>query len=401
MMKEIKPLEAVKSKIWMMFDTLRVEQSITSDFDYHLVLFLLSAYKDNLISIDLLNENQRLKERLIEQLRNSNNEFYEQYAPIIQSFEPSIQKLSENGLKHLFSVLIEINKQVLTENFPNIFDSVLYRISQSQGRYSGEFIQPVELTRFMCGLADLKKDTKVFNPFAGSASFGVYLPQGYNYFGQELNHKTWALGTLRLMAYSRLDQSNYICDDSILHWPDPTEKFDLIISNPPFGIRLGNQYNGEKSSYRNVEHLLIDKGLQSLNEEGKLVVLLPKSFLFRGMSEQSLREYLVQEDLIDTIIELPSGILSNIGISLNIVVLSKRKKTPGKVRFVDARKFIITKDSRDKVLNDKKLLDYLVGTQNNDIYKIQNLVNEPTIEYNSKENDDTDIERLVDIKQIK
>ena len=154
--EEIMPLEAVKSKIWMMFDILRSE-NISSD-DYHVVLFLLSAYKDNLVTIDIVNDNHHIKERLNERLRNSNYEYYEQYAPIIQSFEPSIQRLSENGIRHLFSVLIQIDKQVLSENFPDVFDSVLYRISQSQGRYAGEFIQPVELTRFMCGLADLKKD---------------------------------------------------------------------------------------------------------------------------------------------------------------------------------------------------------------------------------------------------
>ncbi|HRR24126.1 MAG TPA: hypothetical protein P5053_06920, partial [Bacteroidia bacterium] len=71
-----------------MFDVLRSE-NISSD-DYHVVLFLLSAYKDDLISIDLVNENHDLKERLIERLRNSNSELDNQYAPIFQGFKPSI-----------------------------------------------------------------------------------------------------------------------------------------------------------------------------------------------------------------------------------------------------------------------------------------------------------------------
>lgn len=362
--EEIMPLEAVKSKIWMMFDILRSE-NISSD-DYHVVLFLLSAYKDNLISIDLINENQHLKERLIERMRNSNNEFYEQYAPIIQSFEPSIQRLSENGLKHLFSVLIEINKQVLTENFPDVFDSVLYRISQSQGRYAGEFIQPVELTRFMCGLADLKKDAKVFNPFAGLASFGVYLDQGQDYFGQELNQKTWALGALRLMAYERPGSSKYVCDDSILHWPHESEKFDMILSNPPFGMRLGHHYRDIEANIRTIEQFLIEKGVQSLKQNGKLIALLPQGFLFRGMQEQRLREHLVEEDLIDTIISLPGGLLLNTGIPLIILVLGKNKKLPGRVKFVDASKFVIAKGPREKVLNDYSLNSFINSDKQDD-----------------------------------
>lgn len=370
--EEIMPLEAVKSKIWMMFDILRSE-NISSD-DYHVVLFLLSAYKDNLVTIDIVNDNHHIKERLNERLRNSNYEYYEQYAPIIQSFEPSIQRLSENGIRHLFSVLIQIDKQVLSENFPDVFDSVLYRISQSQGRYAGEFIQPVELTRFMCGLADLKKDTKVFNPFAGLASFGVYLDQGQHYFGQELNQKTWALGALRLLAYERPGSLRYVCDDSILHWPQESEKFDLILSNPPFGMRLGNQYRDIirhhyrdiEPNIRTIEQFLIEKGVQSLKQKGKLIALLPQGFLFRGMQEQRLREHLVEEDLIDTIISLPGGLLLNTGIPLIILVLDRNKKLPGRVKFVDAKNFVIAKGPREKVLNDYSLNSFIHSDKEDD-----------------------------------
>lgn len=370
--EEIMPLEAVKSKIWMMFDILRSE-NISSD-DYHVVLFLLSAYKDNLVTIDIVNDNHHIKERLNERLRNSNYEYYEQYAPIIQSFEPSIQRLSENGIRHLFSVLIQIDKQVLSENFPDVFDSVLYRISQSQGRYAGEFIQPVELTRFMCGLADLKKDAKVFNPFAGLASFGVYLDQGQHYFGQELNQKTWALGALRLLAYERPGSLRYVCDDSILHWPQESEKFDLILSNPPFGMRLGNQYRDIirhhyrdiEPNIRTIEQFLIEKGVQSLKQKGKLIALLPQGFLFRGMQEQRLREHLVEEDLIDTIISLPGGLLLNTGIPLIILVLDRNKKLPGRVKFVDAKNFVIAKGPREKVLNDYSLNSFIHSDKEDD-----------------------------------
>jgi type I restriction enzyme M protein len=367
--EEVLPLEAVKSKIWMTFDILRSE-NISSD-DYHVVLFLLSAYKDGLISSDSVDGKKHLNEIFFELLRNTENKLYEQYAPIIQSFEPSIQRLSENGVRHIFSILVNINKQVLTEFFSDVFDSVLYRISQSQGRYAGEFIQPVELTRFMCGLADLKKDAKVFNPFAGLASFGVYLDQGQNYFGQELNQKTWALGALRLMAYERPGSSKYVCDDSILHWPDDSEKFDLILSNPPFGMRLDHHYRAIESNIRTIEQFLIEKGIQSLNQHGKLIALLPQGFLFRGMQEQRLREHLVEEDLIDTIISLPSGLILNTGIPLIILVLDRNKKLPGRVKFVDAKKLVINKGQREKDLNEYSLNSFIHSDkEHNNVVKI-------------------------------
>jgi type I restriction enzyme M protein len=367
--EEISPLEAVKTKIGMMFDILRSE-NISSN-DYHVVLFLLSAYKDNQISIDLVNEEHHLSSRLIQSLRSSyNKEISNQYAPIIQSFEPSLRRLSEIGIKDLFSVLIEINRQVLAENFSDVFDSVLYRISQSQGRYAGEFIQPVELTRFMCGLADLRKDAKVFNPFAGLASFGVHLDQVKDYFGQELHQKTWALGALRLMACKRQGSSRYVCDDSILHWPDHSEKFDLILSSPPFGMRLGHHNVDIEPSIRTIEQFLIEKGVQSLKQNGKLIALLPHGFLFRGMQEKRLREHLVDEDLIDSIISLPGGLLLNTGIPLIILVIDKNKKLPGRVKFVDAKNFVIAKGPREKVLIDFTLNIFIQSDNDNDDLKI-------------------------------
>src|SRR5690606_22096294 len=245
-----------------------------------------------------------------------------------------------------------LEEEILRNNFAGIIDNVIYRISQSQGRYAGEFIQPLELTRFMCGLADLKKDAKVFNPFAGLASFAVYVNQGHHYFGQELNQKAWALGALRMMAYERLNNSRYVCDDSILHWPAQSEKFDLILSTPPFGMRLGHQYRDIEPDLRTIEQFLFEKGVQSLKQNGKLIALLPQGFLFRGMQEQRLREYLVEKDLIDTIISLPGGLLLNTGIPLIILVLAKAKELPGRVKFVDAKKFVIEKGPREKVLND-------------------------------------------------
>jgi type I restriction enzyme M protein len=367
MMKEFKtedimPLEAVKSKIWMMFDILRSE-NISSD-DYHLVLFLLSAYKDNLFSLDLVNENHQIKERLIERLRNPENELHRHYAPILESFEPSIQRLSEEGLKNLLSVLVEINERVLTENYRDIFDSVLYRISQSQGRYAGEFIQPVELTRFICGLADLKKDAKIFNPFAGLASFGVYLDHGQDYFGQELNRQTWALGALRLMAYERPGCSRYVCDDSILHWPAESEKFDLILSHAPFGVHIGPQYRNIEPDFRTIEDFLIEKGIQSLNQNGKLIAILPQGFLYKGgKREERLRRSLVDNDLLDTIISLPGGLLFNTGISLIVLVINKNKERPGKVRFIIADKFIEKRNPREKILNDDALNSLIHGSK--------------------------------------
>ncbi len=367
-MKEFKVEEQLllDKAIWKLSDILRSESGFSSTNDYYVVLFLLSAYKDGLLSDQLFDGHEKLIERLINQLDVSKSDFSIQYFHIAHSFEPLIQRLSKDGLRDIFNVLFSINRQVLTENFPDMFDSVLYRISQSQGGYAGQFIQPLELTRFICTLADLKKDAKVFNPFSGLASFGVYLNPDQKYFGQELNRDTWALGALRLMAYGRQVSSNYVCADSISHWPSESQKFDLIISNPPFGLRINTQRGEIQSTNRTVEQFLIEKGIQSLSANGKLIALLPKGFLFKENYDQQLRKLLVDEDLLDTVISLPGGLLSNTGIPLIILVINKNKERTGKVRFIKADKFVDERSSRDKVLNDFALSSLILDFKEDD-----------------------------------
>jgi type I restriction enzyme M protein len=367
MMKEFKmvdilPVEALKANIWSMFDILRGERAASED--YHVLLFFLSAYKDRLFSTEVLSESNNLNEKLIRKLYTSDSKLSNQYLEILPLFEPILLRLSEVGTRRILSTLNELNISLLNENFPDIFDAVLFRIAKSQGKFGGEFIQPVELTRLICGLAELQPNSRIYNPFAGLASFGVYLDHGQNYFGQELNQTTWALGTLRLMAYQKYGTSSYVCEDSIAHWPADSEKFDLIVANPPYGLRLGNHYREIQSNFHTIEQFLLEKGMKYLNENGKLIALLPQSILFRGLHDYRVREFLVNEDLIDSIISLPGGLLLNTGIPLIIMVLNKSKKIPGKVRFVDAKRFIDSKSPKERVLNDYELNSFLHGSKN-------------------------------------
>src|SRR5690606_496509 len=100
----------------------------------------------------------------------------------------------------------------------------------------------------------------------------------------EINQNTWALGTLRIMAYERSHTYRYVCEDSILHWPK-SGTFDLIVANPPYGMRLGQRYQEIELSMSTIEQFLIERGVDSLNPKGKLIALLPQGILFRGSHE--------------------------------------------------------------------------------------------------------------------
>jgi type I restriction enzyme M protein len=103
-----------------------------------------------------------------------------------------------------------------------------------------------------------------------------------------------------------------IWGDSVKNWlPTDLNKMDLIISQPPLGYKLMDPIIGKFGQIRNAEQFLIEKGLQSLKAKGKLVLCLSNGFLFREGIEKSLRKYLVEEDLLETIVSFQKGLLLN------------------------------------------------------------------------------------------
>lgn len=367
------PVEVISFKIFGVFDAFRTNPKLNHLEDsVQIVLLFVSLYRDGVISEKTFTDNfsfSDLKTLILES--NLNIDTKDTYLLILDVLSNSLAKVFSQPLNYLNFHLFQIEKELLSENFSGIIDDVIYRISKSQGRYAGEFIQPLELSRLMCSLANLRINSKVFNPFAGLASFDVYLNKNQDFYGQELNNKTWAMGALRLMAYGKRVSSEYICENSILNWPKNENKFDLIISNPPYGVRFGNQYKDVEHEFKTIEHFLIKKGVHSLTEKGKLIALLPQGFLFRGMQEEKLRMFLIEEDLIDTIISLPGGLLLNTGIPLTILVINKSKDLKGKVKFVDATHFVTNVDSRLKVLDDNKLMDFIQSeVLNNSVIRI-------------------------------
>ncbi|MGW8124108.1 N-6 DNA methylase [Roseivirga echinicomitans] len=367
------PTKELLRQLWSTFDVLK-EQNISSS-EYDIILLLLSLYKDGYISNDTLLGD--IHDHLATIVKDSD----EQYLAIYKNFESSFKRLSPDGLRDLVGVICNINKAILLSDFAKIFDHVLYQISQSQGIYSGEFIQPIELTRLICSISKLDQVQTVFNPFAGLASFATYLGKDQYYFGQEKNSRTWALGYLRLKAFSRTDHSQFECGDSILDWPE-TAKFDLILSTPPFGIRLNKEYPDVKSDIHKVEHFLIEEGLKSLNDNGKLITIIPQGLLFSMRSvEQDLRKRLIEEDLVDTIIYLSGGLLQNNGMPLVVLVIDKDKKEPSKVRFIDAKSFVEVKGSRKKLLNDFDLIK-IIHSDYEDSEKVRVINNDQIREKN-------------------
>lgn len=354
MIKEIKleditPVADLKNKLWESLNLLR--GSVGAD-DFNFILFFLTLQRNGLLSEIELNYQDDLKNKLFKSILKLDGENSYNFKDIFRVFEPSISRVENDIIYELIRLFTSFNQIVLNEYFPDIFDDLLYKLARLKGKYGGESIQPLELSRFICMLAELPPDAKVYNPFAGLASFGVVFENGVGYFGQEQIATTWAIASLRIMAYGKENSTRLIHENSIRSWNPSAVRYDLIVATPPFGMRLPDNYSGKFGIIRTGEHFLIENGIKDLKPTGKLIAVLPQRFLFSSGSERNLRQFLVENDLLEMIISFPVGLFLNTGIPFAVIVINKHKKEHGFVRFIEAKEFVETISKSDRRLND-------------------------------------------------
>jgi len=330
--------------------------------EYHLLLFLLLLKRDGLIgdifsdiNNDFYSHGYDLQTDFKDRLKRKEG----WWTPIYHVYEPIVSKFDYFDYGELLNTVNSIEQTTLLSQFAKVFDELLYRLYYLQGRYSGEYIQPQELGSLVSQLVQLPENASIYNPFAGLASFGVF-PKSYGeYCGQEINLVTWAVGTLRLLAHSKNEKSLFLLGDSIRNWNPSGEKYDLVISNPPFGLRLSSDFKDQFHEFRTIEQFFLKRGIDDLKYNGKLVGVISQGFLFRLGPEERLRKFIVENDLLDTVVSFPRGVLVNTSIPITIIVVDKDKKSKGFVRFIDAKDYVINSTTRGKTIDADRILTLL------------------------------------------
>ena len=245
----------LKDKIWKLFDVLRGERLE----DYNIILLFIYLRSENIISEKLLKEND-LKASILNKLVNGDNSILNR---VYDVFITKINRLNQNSIERIIDILNSIDPGQLKKNISEIYDDTLESIMTSQGKMSGMFTQPNQLTNFINSYIGKTKGLRVYNPFAGVASFIKDYKDASSIHAQELNHEIWAIGQLRLMIHG--SSARYECDNSVANWPQK-QKFDLIVSNPPIGMQTGvrsylSESDKEKySNLKNCEEFILNKG---------------------------------------------------------------------------------------------------------------------------------------------
>tara|TARA_R110000851_G_scaffold256188_1_gene408603 strand:+ start:11711 stop:14170 length:2460 start_codon:yes stop_codon:yes gene_type:complete len=414
-MQKVESLDSIVNKIWDLSEHLRGQ--IKTD-DYHIILFLLALTKDKLITHTTAYSEPSFF-RHIENLTESTK-----YSQIYAVYSKSLEHIP---VGKIIDQLLDLDSKFLSENYPVIFDALIYKFISAKGRQSREFILPDEISQLMVDLADLSPKAKVYNPFAGLASFGVKLSNEQHYFGQELNSNTWALGTLRLLAQYDGKNHQLVQADSINDWNPAEEKFDCIISSPPFYVKNFKARSEVYGAINELDLYVLEKAVKDISDDGKTIILVHSAFFVRtGKTHDFLRKT-VENDLVEAIISFPTGVLSNTGIPISILIINKDKKEKGKICFVDAAPYLKI-NRQEKILKREDLLtDYYSHKGNvhikyisndsvalNDFNlsvgpylievgkakKLSNLLSPVSIEFYATE-EETNITKLVKVKDLK
>ena len=319
-----------------------------------------------------------------ENFYNYINGYSDEVKDIIKNFDlnKQIEKMSGNGI--LYQVIDTFNSEkanlhpsyVSNIEMGYIFEEIIRRFNELSNEEAGQHYTPREVIELMVNLIfedeeDLADSSKIKTVYDGACGTGGMLTASMEYakklnsssrmlcYGQELNAQTYAICKADMLIKGE-DSNNIRHGNTLSGDLFPGETFDYIIMNPPFGIEWKNEKAAvlkevEKGSdgrfpagtpaISDSQLLFLQNAVSKMKPEGsKIAIVHNGSALFKGdagSGESEIRRYVIENDLLDCIIQLPNDMFYNTGIATYIWILSNKKPghRVGKVQLINASEF--------------------------------------------------------------
>jgi len=257
--------------------------------------------------------------------------------------------------------------------FGDAYEFLMSMYASNAGKSGGEFYTPQEVSELLTKLAIIGKKSvnKVYDPACGSGSLLLKSAKilgkenvRNGFYGQEINLTTYNLCRINMFLHDiDYDKFDIACEDTLVspqHWDD--EPFEVIVSNPPYSIKWVGDDNailindpryspaGVLAPKSKADFAFIMHSLAWLATNGTASIVCFPGILYRGGAEQKIRKYLIDNNFVDCIIQLPDNLFFGTSIATCIMVLKKSKKDNSTL-FIDATKECV------KVTNNNKLTD--------------------------------------------
>ncbi len=274
--------------------------------------------------------------------------------------------------------------------FGDAYEFLMTMYASNAGKSGGEFFTPQEVGELLAKitLMDKKEVNKVYDPCCGSGGlllkFAKILGKDNikkGFYGQEINLTTYNLARINMFLHDiNYNKFNIARGDTLIdpkHWDD--EPFDAIVSNPPYSIKWAGKSNpllinderfspaGILAPKSKADLAFTMHMLSWLSTKGTAAIVEFPGVLYRSneKGEPGIRKYLVENNFIDSIIQLPENLFFGPSIATCIIVLKKNKKD-NSILFVDASDEFIKPGKKNKLTDDNinNILDILKSRTN-------------------------------------
>lgn len=255
--------------------------------------------------------------------------------------------------------------------FGDAYEYLMGMYASNAGKVGGEYFTPQEVAELLAKLATAGKENvrKVYDPACGSGSLLLQVSKVIGsknvrngFYGQEISPTTYNLCRINMFLHEvGYDKFNIACEDTLLepqHWDDGP--FDVIVSNPPYSIKWKGEDNpllindprfapaGVLAPRNNSDFAFIMHSLSWLAETGTAAFVCFPGIMYRGGAEQKIRKYLIDNNFVDCVIQLPDNMFFGVGIFTCILILKKNRETTD-ILFIDATKEHVKEGNKNKL----------------------------------------------------
>jgi type I restriction enzyme M protein len=260
----------------------------------------------------------------------------------------------------------------------NVYEYLLERFASDAGKKAGEFYTPGQVSTLLARLLAPVKGNTICDPACGSGSLLIKVgrqadERDFALFGQESNGTTHALCRMNMFLHG-MDTFTIQWGDTLrnpkLVEHDQLLKFDIVVANPPFSLEKWGYEDAAADPFHRYhrglppkskgDYAFITHMIETAREgTGKIGVIVPHGVLFRGAAEGKIRRKLIEENLLEAVIGLPSNLFFGTGIPAAMLLFNKGK-THGDVLFIDAsREF---KEAKNQSVLTDQHVEKIVAT---------------------------------------
>lgn len=259
--------------------------------------------------------------------------------------------------------LLDLSNQNLSEPdmLGRAYEYLIKMFADDAGKKGGEFYTPSKVVELIVKLIKPEEGMRVYDPTCGSGGMLIqsvdYVkehggnPQSLSLFGQEKNLGTWSIAKMNLLLHGlpdhRIEKGDTIRQPKLIE-DGEIMLFDRVIANPPFSLKEWGREEAENDPYGRFQHgipprnagdyAFIQHMVSSLKSNGIAGVVMPHGVLFRGGAEGKVRQGLLENDLLEAVVGIPSNLFYGTGIPACILIFNRNKpeERKGNVLFISA-----------------------------------------------------------------